>query len=55
MGAAGVVMVGNKLQAIFGPKSDNLKTDMEESRHTAGDEAELPEGAAAPQGPLQGR
>ncbi len=26
--AAGVVTVGNSLQAIFGPKSENLKTDM---------------------------
>jgi PTS system glucose-specific IIC component len=48
MGAAGVVMVGNNLQAIFGPKSDNLKTDMEEYLRVAGPEAELPEGAAAP-------
>lgn len=48
LGAAGVVTVGNNLQAIFGPKSDNLKTDMEEYLHTAGPEAELPEGAAAP-------
>ncbi|WP_295399670.1 PTS transporter subunit EIIC [uncultured Thiocystis sp.] len=49
LGAAGVVTVGNNLQAIFGPKSDNLKTDMEEYLSTAGPEAELPEGAAAPQ------
>jgi len=48
LGAAGVVTVGNNLQAIFGPKSDNLKTDMEEYLHTAGPEAELPIGAAAP-------
>jgi len=48
LGAAGVVTVGNNLQAIFGPKSDNLKTDMEEYLHTAGPEAELPTGAAAP-------
>jgi PTS system glucose-specific IIC component len=48
LGAAGVVTVGNNLQAIFGPKSDNLKTDMEEYLRTAGPEAELPEGAAAP-------
>jgi PTS system glucose-specific IIC component len=48
MGAAGVVTVGNNLQAIFGPKSDNLKTDMEEYLAHAGPEAELPEGAAAP-------
>jgi len=48
LGAAGVVTVGNNLQAIFGPKSDNLKTDMEEYLAGAGSEAELPEGAAAP-------
>jgi glucose PTS system EIICB or EIICBA component len=48
LGAAGVVTVGNNLQAIFGPRSDNLKTDMEEYLSTAGPEAELPTGAAAP-------
>lgn len=30
LGAAGVVVVGNNVQAIFGPKSENLKTDMQE-------------------------
>jgi PTS system glucose-specific IIC component len=30
LGAAGVVTVGNGLQAIFGTRSENLKTDMEE-------------------------
>ncbi|OAT45327.1 PTS system glucose-specific IIBC component [Proteus hauseri ATCC 700826] len=30
LGAAGVVVVGSGVQAIFGPKSDNLKTDMDE-------------------------
>jgi len=29
LGAAGVMMVGNGVQAIFGPLSENLKTDME--------------------------
>ncbi|MBD1391049.1 PTS glucose transporter subunit IIBC [Neiella sp. HB171785] len=29
LGAAGVVQVGNGMQAIFGTQSDNLKTDME--------------------------
>ncbi|MBW8189407.1 PTS glucose transporter subunit IIBC [Neiella marina] len=29
MGAAGVVQVGNGMQAIFGPQSENLKTDMD--------------------------
>jgi PTS system glucose-specific IIC component len=43
-----VVVVGNNMQAIFGPRSENLMTDMKEYLKTAGDEAELPEGAAAP-------
>ena len=30
LGAAGVVVSGNGVQAIFGTKSDNLKTDMED-------------------------
>ena len=30
LGAAGVVVVGNNIQAIFGPRSENLKTDMQE-------------------------
>ena len=30
LGAAGVVVSGKGVQAIFGTKSDNLKTDMEE-------------------------
>ena len=48
LGAAGVLTVGNNLQAIFGPRSENLMTDMKEYLKTAGDEAELAEGAAAP-------
>jgi glucose PTS system EIICB or EIICBA component len=31
LGASGVMVVGNGLQAIFGPKSENLKTEMEEA------------------------
>ena len=30
LGAAGVVIVGTGVQAIFGTKSDNLKTDMDQ-------------------------
>ena len=30
LGASGVVVVGNGVQAIFGPLSENLKTDMQE-------------------------
>ena len=41
LGAAGVLLVGNNMQAIFGTRSENLKTDMEEYLGTAGDEAEL--------------
>ena len=48
LGAAGVVMVGNNMQAIFGPRSENLMTDMKDYLKTAGDEVELAEGAAAP-------
>jgi PTS system glucose-specific IIC component len=44
LGATGVVRVGNNLQAIFGTRSENLKSDMEEYlRETSGDHA-----AAAP-------
>ena len=44
LGAAGVVMVGSGVQAIFGTRSENLKTDMETYLKTAGPEAdELPE------------
>ncbi len=43
LGATGVVVVGNGLQAIFGTRSENLKTDMEEYLATAGPEAELSE------------
>lgn len=41
LGASGVVTVGNGLQAIFGPRSENLMTDMKIYMETAGDEAEL--------------
>jgi len=45
LGAAGVIVVGNGMQAIFGTRSENLKTDMEEFLKTAGPEAELSEAA----------
>jgi len=41
LGAAGVLLVGNNMQAIFGTRSENLKTDIEEYLKVAGDEAEL--------------
>jgi PTS system glucose-specific IIC component len=56
LGAAGVVVVGSNVQAIFGPQSENFKTDMEEYLKVAGpeaDEIEAPspvQAAAAPAG-----
>lgn len=41
LGAAGVLVVGTNIQAIFGPSSENLKTDMEHFLASAGEEAEL--------------
>jgi glucose PTS system EIICB or EIICBA component len=43
LGAAGVVVAGRGLQAIFGTRSENLKTDMEEYLKTAGPEADAVE------------
>ncbi|MFO1419553.1 MAG: PTS glucose transporter subunit IIBC [Candidatus Competibacteraceae bacterium] len=43
LGAAGVVTVGKGLQAIFGTRSENLKTDMEEYLKTAGPEVDAVE------------
>jgi glucose PTS system EIICB or EIICBA component len=40
MGAAGVMVDGNSIQAIFGTPSENMKTDMEEYLKTAGPEAD---------------
>jgi glucose PTS system EIICB or EIICBA component len=40
LGASGVLEVGNSAQAIFGPRSENLKTDMAEYLKTAGSEAD---------------
>ena len=49
LGAAGVLHVGNGVQAIFGPLSENMKTDMEAYLKTAGSDADLPAaGAGAP-------
>jgi PTS system glucose-specific IIC component len=47
LGATGVVTVGNNMQAIFGTRSENLKSDMEVYLRTAGSEADLPESAGA--------
>lgn len=46
LGAAGVVRVGNGVQAIFGPLSENMKTDMQDYLKTAGAEADLAPGGA---------
>ncbi len=49
LGAAGVMQVGNGMQAIFGTRSENLKTDMEEYMRSAGVSApgtDLPSPAA---------
>ncbi|MGB3295937.1 MAG: glucose-specific PTS transporter subunit IIBC [Phormidesmis sp.] len=40
LGASGVLKIGNNAQAIFGPRSENLKTDMAEYLKTAGPEAD---------------
>jgi PTS system D-glucosamine-specific IIC component len=47
MGAAGVVEVGNNMQAIFGPKAEALKGEMEQSM-ASGDVAPSTAPAAAP-------
>jgi glucose PTS system EIICB or EIICBA component len=46
LGAAGVVVAGRSLQAIFGTRSENLKTDLEEYLKTAGPEADAVEEAS---------
>src|SRR4051812_6864024 len=51
LGAAGVVVLGDGVQAIFGTQSENLKTEMEEYLKTAGpeaDEIEAPSPVHAP-------
>jgi PTS system glucose-specific IIC component len=51
LGAAGVVVLGDGVQAIFGTQSENLKTEMEEYLRTAGpeaDEVETPSPVQAP-------
>jgi PTS system glucose-specific IIC component len=48
LGAAGVVVVGDGVQAIFGTQSENLKTEMEEYLRSAGPEADEVELEAPP-------
>ena len=49
LGAAGVVQVGGGMQAVFGTRSENLKTDMEEYLRAGGVPA-VAAPAAAPRG-----
>jgi PTS system glucose-specific IIC component len=42
LGASGVMTVGNGVQAVFGPLSENLKTDMEEYLRATGPEDDVP-------------
>lgn len=46
LGAAGVVVVGDGMQAIFGTQSENLKTEMQEYLKSAGPEADQVEEAS---------
>jgi PTS system glucose-specific IIC component len=48
LGAAGVITVGNSLQAIFGTQAENMKTAMEEYLKQAGPEADLTERPPVP-------
>lgn len=52
LGAAGCVVVGNGVQAIFGPQSENFKTDMEEylKNSSADDEVVAPVAATSAEG-----
>jgi glucose PTS system EIICB or EIICBA component len=52
LGAAGVVTVGGGMQAVFGTRSENLKTDIEEYLRASGTPAtEAPHIEAAPPSP----
>ena len=48
LGAAGVMTVGSSLQAIFGTRSENLKTEMEEYLRSAGAAVAAAPAPAAP-------
>jgi PTS system glucose-specific IIC component len=50
LGAAGVVVAGDGVQAIFGTRSENLKTDMQIYLKTAGPEADQVSAAVVPGG-----
>ena len=51
LGAAGVVTAGDGVQAIFGTRSGNLMTDMQQYLKTAGPEADLSENAVVSHSP----
>ena len=51
LGAAGVVVVGDGMQAIFGTRSENLKTEMQDYLKNAGPEADDVEKASPVQAP----
>ncbi|OWY39132.1 PTS glucose transporter subunit IIBC [Xenophilus sp. AP218F] len=53
MGASGVVVVGSGIQAIFGPQSENLKTDMEIYLRSAGADAEVSAAVSASAGVVE--
>ncbi|MBY0236716.1 MAG: PTS transporter subunit EIIB, partial [Burkholderiaceae bacterium] len=48
LGAAGVVVVGSGVQAIFGPAAENLKGEMQDCLAVAGAEADGGEASASP-------
>jgi hypothetical protein len=52
--AAGVVVVGDGMRAIFGTRSENLKTEMREYLKTAGMEADEIEDASPVKAPPVG-
>lgn len=47
MGAAGVMVVGNGMQVVFGTRSENLKTDMEEYLRSSGSDIAAPAAGSA--------
>jgi len=52
LGAAGVVVVGSGIQAIFGPLSENMKTDMAEYLKSTASDGEVPVVAAPSSAPV---
>ncbi|HKP03774.1 MAG TPA: PTS glucose transporter subunit IIBC [Chthoniobacterales bacterium] len=51
LGATGVLVVGDSMQAIFGTRSENLKTEMQDYLRTAGPEADEVEAASPVKAP----